>query len=45
LKIRPSEYDAMDRQEKAFIIASIQVKQQTEKEQEKKMNVKKPRRK
>lgn len=40
LGITPRQFDEMDKYEKAFIIASIQIKQDAEKEQEKKLKSK-----
>lgn len=40
LRITPRQFDEMDKYEKAFIIASIQIKKDAEKEQEKKLKSK-----
>jgi hypothetical protein len=37
LKITPRQFDEMDNYEKAFVIASIQIKWEHDKEQEKEM--------
>ena len=37
LRIRPSEFDEMDKYEKAFVIACIDIKWEHDKEQEKEM--------
>lgn len=41
LRITPRQFDEMDIYEKAFIIASIDIKAEAEKEQEKKLKRKK----
>lgn len=43
LKITPRQFDEMDIQEKAFIIASIQIRIENEKEEEKKTKSKRRR--
>ena len=43
LRITPRQFDEMDRQEKAFIIASIDLKVEADKEQQKKLNAKRKR--
>lgn len=41
LKITPRQFDEMDKYEKAFIIASIQIKQENEEKEMKKMKQRK----
>lgn len=41
LRIRPREFDEMDNYEKAFVIASIQIKWEKDKEEMKKVKRKK----
>ena len=42
---RPTVLLTMSREEKAFILAAVQIKADEEKKQEKKMNTKRPRKK
>ena len=43
LRITPRQFDEMDKYEKAFIIASIDIKVKNEKEEEKKLKSKRKR--
>ena len=43
LKITPRQFDEMDKYEKAFVIASIQLKAEADKEEQKKLKSKRKR--